>query len=577
MQIPQVNNTLAFGRAFTTQEKQQYKKLIHDSRKALGLEDTSAIIFDFNVPGEKNYDIGIGTTFSDSMSQFSKFVQDMTGITSIQLAPQGKISPDNVSPYKSTNYAIGSHIINLKKLTQKKYVEILMPDDIKQASDKYDGESIQHKYKTDYKNVLGTDVIRGEQEKLLYLAFTNFGFGLSIYEESSERLNVEFQKFKEDNKEWLEPESIFTILTEEYENDNFNDWNDIDKDLYTHKLSDNERQERINEIKRENQELIEYENFKQFLAYKQQHELRSEQNKQGLKLYGDCLLGFSNSEIWRNKDCFNEETLNNDISSRGLDSLDYTKLGKLDKNGDIAELGAAGKLLYNKYCKLFERYDGLKINKQRQLTPQTNNESKKIILSIMNKALKDTMGDKFNPSVQIILDDSYDGNHNNDSLVAIAEDKKKRVFQHNIDTSKLNYSVSEYKNQNQEEKDKENFRISTFSERFTAPKQSFTLPDMFGMKECINNPKNEIGDNWSVRIPSNYEEFYFSQLSKGYGLNTAKALENAFYIKNINNKKLTEKLKEAADILRQSGPNTENDANKLEKDGHLGEKFVYIS
>ena len=37
----------------------------------------------------------------------------------------------------------------------------------KQASDKYDGESIQHKYKTDYKNVLGTDVIRGEQEKLL--------------------------------------------------------------------------------------------------------------------------------------------------------------------------------------------------------------------------------------------------------------------------------------------------------------------------------------------------------------------------------------------------------------------------
>ena len=42
-----------FGRAFTTNEKQSYKKLINDTKKELGIKDTSAIVFDFNVPSEQ--------------------------------------------------------------------------------------------------------------------------------------------------------------------------------------------------------------------------------------------------------------------------------------------------------------------------------------------------------------------------------------------------------------------------------------------------------------------------------------------------------------------------------------------
>ena len=98
-----------FGRAFTTNESIAYSKLLNDSRKALNLEDTTAIVFDFNIPSAKGQNTAIGTTWSQSMSPFIKFIKDMTGVTSVQLAPQGKISLGNTSPYSGTNFAFGEH------------------------------------------------------------------------------------------------------------------------------------------------------------------------------------------------------------------------------------------------------------------------------------------------------------------------------------------------------------------------------------------------------------------------------------------------------------------------------------
>ena len=86
-----------FGRAFTTQEKKAYSALLSDARKELEIKDTSAIVFDFNVPSKVGEDTAIGTTWSDAMKDFISFVKDMTGITSIQLQPQGKIEMGNRS------------------------------------------------------------------------------------------------------------------------------------------------------------------------------------------------------------------------------------------------------------------------------------------------------------------------------------------------------------------------------------------------------------------------------------------------------------------------------------------------
>ena len=119
-----------FGRAFTTAEKKAYADLLKDAKKELNIQDTTAIVFDFNVPSEKGYNTGIGTTFSDSMQKFTSFVQSMTGISSIQVQPQGKISVGNTSPYSGTNYAYGEHIIDLKKLSTPEYASILDEEQI---------------------------------------------------------------------------------------------------------------------------------------------------------------------------------------------------------------------------------------------------------------------------------------------------------------------------------------------------------------------------------------------------------------------------------------------------------------
>ena len=131
MRINSINH-INFGRAFTTKEKAEYKKLIADCQKELGIKDTTAIVFDFNVPSTEGKNTGIGSTWSESMKSFIPFVKDMTGITSIQLQPQGKISRGNTSPYSGTNFAFGEHIIALDKLTQKEYGCLLSEDFIKE-------------------------------------------------------------------------------------------------------------------------------------------------------------------------------------------------------------------------------------------------------------------------------------------------------------------------------------------------------------------------------------------------------------------------------------------------------------
>ncbi len=655
MQITQKNYVPNFGRAFTTEEKKEYKELIKTSRKALGLRDTSAIVFDFNVPSEEGFNLGIGSSYSESMLNLTDFMKTMIGINSVQLSPQGKISPVNTSPYSGTNFALGEHIIDLKQLTTPEYAEILSEDDIKNLNLEFQLFDVNDsgEYRTDYEYILGSDIKMGTQEKLLKKAYINFGFGVNIYDKDASRLDYEFKQFKEKNKDWLEPETLFSILTEEYGTDDFNNWDETDKNLYSESIPKEIRQKRIDSLKSDYKETIEYESFKQFLADKQQHISKKELNLKSIKVYGDCLLGFARSEIWSAKDCFTEnlyyggpDSLNcpdtNGIQTWGLTALDYTKLGEIGKNGDISKLGITGKLLYNKYCKFFERYDGLRMDAASQFVDpfiykETTQGCEKVpmpeindkILKILCKAGKDTLGRNFdsnNPNkvfLELIGEGAekskgltkniyphlfttsfaeYNetpeqfkkqgyhpnkfyigvGNHDNDSLVNLSQNKEKRYVQmqgiyndYNIDMSKPNYNCSEYKNQSDEEKNQEDFRIAKFAEIFTSAKQFFTLPDMFGMSQRINISGKVSPENWRVRIPNNYEDFYFSQLSKGYGLNPAKSYENAFYMKHLNRPDLTSKLAQAAEILRQDGPTNEEAANEADKKGKLKNKFSF--
>lgn len=648
-----INNNFTytnFGRAFTTQEKKAYVELLKDSKRELNIQDTSAIIFDFNVPSEQGYNTGIGTTFSESMNNFVSFLKTMLGITSVQVQPQGQISKGNLSPYSGTNYAYGTHIIDLKKLTTDEYANILSLPDIEIEIDKNDDIS---ENLTEYEKVLGSENADGIQEKLLKVAFSNFKEKLCSEDNLAVNLNDELQVFIQKNYDWLQKNALFAALSKYYQTDDINKWNDLDKNLYSSSTSEECRQQRIIELEAEFKDVIDYENFKQFIADKQQKESRKNLNEQGIKLYGDCLIGFSQSEMWANRSCFRENLYyggpdpncpeTNGIQTWGLPALDYTKLGECSENGDISKLGEVGKFLYDKYFTFFERYDGIRMDAAWQfVTPfiyqaiNGNYEEFKLpeinftIFNIMKAAAKDALGDKFdeqNPDnimlelVGMSADKSramtinmyphlyttayaeYDetpkkflekgyqngkfyvgvGCHDNDSLVNTAKDTNKRKLHlagmkrdYDLNLANFSYFDDEYQKQSEEEKAQEDFRNAKFAEIFTSSKQFFTMPDVFGMSERINISGKDSKKNWRIRIPANYEQFYFSQLSNGYGLNLPKVLANAMEMNHSSNDKLIQKCNESAEILRQKGPVTEQTANNADELGLLDKKFEYI-
>jgi 4-alpha-glucanotransferase len=419
MKINPIISANNFGRAFTTTEKASYKKLVNDVKNELNINDTTAIVFDFNVPSEKGKNTGIGTTFSNEMLNFTSFLKDMVGINSIQLQPQGKITKTNMSPYSGTNFALGEHIIDLQKLTTEDYSCLLTENDIKEADENYKQDKLTREYKTDYAYVLGTSQNNGIQEILLKKAYENFKTN------GSEKLNKEFSQFKKENNDWLEKNSLFEALSTEYKTQDITKWKDLDKNLYLSSTKHEERESRIFQIKNKYSDLIDFEDFKQFLAYKQQKESKEILNSENIKIYGDCLIGFSRSEMWSNIDCFKENwyyggpdpncSETNNIQTWNLPALDYTQLGECDFDGDISKLGKTGKFLYDKYSTFFKRYDGIRMDAAWQfVTPfiyeQKNGNYQQVnlpeinftIFNIMKAAAKNVYKENFD-KVLIIL------------------------------------------------------------------------------------------------------------------------------------------------------------------------------
>lgn len=644
-----------FGRAFTTSESKAYSELIKDAKKQLGIEDTTAIIFDFNVPSRPNENTAIGSTWSYAMPDFIDFIQKMTGISSIQLQPQGKIQQGNTSSYSGTNYALGEHIIDLSKLESPEYASILPKGYVKKLDEHYNGDKHIREYKTDYAYVLGQNNNPGVQKKALLSAFQNFQAEVNNKNPQAIKLNNEFNLFKQENENWLEKDALFETLAQHYNTSDFNQWSETDKNLYSLKYPENKRTTRIAQLKAEFPEEIEFEKFIQFIADKQQKESRIILNEKNIQIYGDCLIGFSPSEIWANKDCFRENLYyggpdpgcpeTNNIQTWGLHALDYTKLGECSEDGDLSKLGEVGKCLYDKYTTFFKRYDGLRMDAAWQfVTPfiyqevNGNYEEVKLpeinftILNIMKAAAKNALGSKFDeqnpdnimlelvglsagksremtlnkyPHLYTTAYAEYDetpkkfmekgykngkfytgvGCHDNDSLVNMSRDTQKRELHlsgmkrdYNLQTDNLGFNTKEYQQLSHEEKQQENFRTAKFAELFTAAKQFFTLPDMFGMSERINISGKKNDNNWTVRIPSDYERFYFSQLANGYGLNIPKVFANAMQMGSKNtNQYLIQKCNEAAEILRSKGPATEQEANLAEKEGQLNNTFEYVA
>lgn len=613
MKIASIQSSASFGRALTTPEKKEYEKTLNDARKQLGIDKTTATIFDFSVPTAKN-DTGIGTSFSTDAQKMAGLLKTMCGVNSIQLQPQGEISNYVRSPYSGTGFSLGMHIIDLTKLQDESYGKLLTPSDMKSdyMTRTTDHDSVK------YDNVFAPD----GQKAMLRKAYARF----QKLDETSP-LKKDFEQFKKDNSYWVEKDALFEAAAVANGSGDMRTWPHRDQNVFATKQGDQERIAQLKYVKDDaGNNVVDFEQFVQFIADKQQKDSKAEFNKQGIDIYGDCQIGFSQKDFWAHKSAFYP------TYEFGCDIGDG-KYSCWSPAINFEELnGEAGELLYNKFDLFFKRYDGVRIDAAWQLInpmicepwtnkgqsvfdnngnklghklnhqPRVPNGGRKIIKDIVLKAADKNKVAHDKVFLELLGGNSYDsldavkglgttlihitryggdnwgrvkyyesrgdnkyqnmrpgdytigpGTHDDYSLMEQVENGRER-------SGYLAYDL--HLNPAELVSNPAKLSEAVYAELFTTKNQFATLPDMLGSRRRINVPNTTDG-NWSYRAPRDYEKQYHENLAKGRGLNAADALAKAIKAKQFGRPStLTQKLEHFANILKQQGPMTTEEADR---------------
>lgn len=611
MKISALSNAVTFGRALSSKELKYFKYAQEEAKRSLNIDKTTATVFDFSVPTAKK-DTGIGTSFSQDAQEMAELLKVMCGVNSIQLQPQGEISNYVRSPYSGTGFSLGMHIIDLTKLADDEYGRLLSAKDLNSPY----MTRVENHDSVDYENVFSPD----GQKAMLQKAFKRFNTL-----DATHPMKKEFAAFQQENTYWLEKDALFEAAAVANGSEDMRTWPQRDQNVFATKEGDAERIAQLKYVEdSEGNNVVDFNEFVQFIADKQQKESKQNYNEKGIDIFGDCQIGFSQKDVWAHKSAFYPTKefgceIGGGNYSCWSPAIDF---GKID--------GDAGELLYNKFDLFFKRYNGVRIDAAWQLIKPLicepmkdgdkdvfdNNGNKlghkiqhqpdvggRIINDIVLRAADNNNVPRDKVFLELLGGNSYDSldtvKHSGASLIHITKyggDSWGRVkfYESRGDNKYQNMNPGDYTigpgthdddtlleqvqngkhraeylardlhlNKGELEHSSEALSKAVWAELFTTQNQFATLPDILGSTRRINLPNTTDG-NWSYRASRDYEREYFENLAKGKGLNLADALAKALKAKqNGHRSDITDRLEYFADILRQQGPMTRKEADKL--------------
>lgn len=356
---PRVKSNVSFERKLKEEEKPQYTHAINDALDYLGVKNLSMIIHGSSFPSDKR-DTSIGSPYSKGSEKFVDFLK-LNGFNSVQLGPGGTIGKEDVSPYISKVYAKNELFIDLEQLKSEKYAGILS----EQTYNKLTTENKETKDKNyNYANFNKAFSVYDEAMKE---AFLNFEYMVDAKNPNALKLNEEYNKFKEDNKNWVEYDGLYKVLSEHYGTGNYEEWKvEEDRNLPVHlKSGDKKAQIRYKQLMRKYGKDVERNTFTQFIADKQLRENNKHRKEIGFNYIGDLLVGFSESDVWANQNAFLKGWklgcpyggAGNGPQTWGIPVLDPKKL--FTENG---ALGVSGRVLKEKIEYSLKNYDNVRID-----------------------------------------------------------------------------------------------------------------------------------------------------------------------------------------------------------------------
>lgn len=612
---------IGFGRALTTKEKEDYVSTVKQAKEKLGATGKSIlIVHDVCLPQAPHNNTGVGNISSPQATGFFDLMKNYLDISHIEVLPQGEVSSDGKGfhcAYSGTALSLGTHQINLELLTKPEFGQILMDEDVKKVVDANKEKSITDKsgertILANYENVVSPD---SEHNLALRKAFVNFE---KLPEDNS--LKTKFELYKKENNEILEPKALYAILAKEHGSHDWARWHDeTDENLYSPNRNEAKSSGRIQELKEKHSGEIDFFKFRQFMADEHHSYGRQKLNKNGLRLIGDCLIGFTKDEEWVHQGAF----IKGSTIGWSFPAFDDKKIHNPD-----GSLGDTGKYLKKKFEFFFKRYDSVRFDVGRLYSNnvyELHSNSKSVdlgdgVLKFIEKTaetIKTAKGEKYNQKDLMYEGDgggffhtNYQGesgvvkpfegrvlvkstgemNQNWDSVDFLLNKAKISaddfvIGTGNHDTLPLRQLAEGKGHAGQKEsqleplsrflkipaeglKEPKEFAKAKFAELFTGAKNHmFFYMDVMGKKERFNKIVNNTSENFRYKLSDNYEADYHAKLQEGHGFNLMDAMEKAFKAKGLDEKHpaLYKTIKKYSGILAEKGVLTEAEANKTIK------------
>ena len=323
-------------------------KLIQEALKVLGKDNLALIIHGSSFPAKFGEDTGFGTYNSEAGHNLIDYASCV--FNALQLGPAGKTKSSDSSPYCGTIFSGNPLFIDLKKLTEKEWDNILSEDTYNRVianNPKKDSGRTAYSY------------IHKAQNEALKEAWINFR-GKS----KSDKLVKKFTSFKKENKSWLDNDALYEALSIENGNDYWYIWkNETDKNLLNPKSEDEKKiyEKRIEEIQKKYEDEIEFYKFCQFVLECQNEETKKFALKRGIKMIADRQVAFSDRDAWAYQSLFlpgwylgcPPDYFSKDGQAWGFPVMDPDKMYNED-----GSLGEGGILMKNLYKKMFKEFPG---------------------------------------------------------------------------------------------------------------------------------------------------------------------------------------------------------------------------
>ena len=326
-------------------------KLVSEALKVLGKDNLALIIHGSSFPSKQGEDTGFGTFNSEAGHELIDYAHGI--FNALQLGPAGKTKSDDASPYTGTIFSGNPLFIDLKQLTEKKWDNILSQETFEKV---VANNPRQNQGRTAY------DYIQKAQIEALKEAWKNFKeihgglFGSP--------LKKEFEKFKKDNALWLDNDSLYEALSIENGSDFWYTWkNETDKNLMNPKSEEEKKTyaARIDEIKKNYEDEIEFYKFCQFVLEQQNEETKKFALSKGIKMIADRQVAFSDRDAWAYQSLFLDgwylgcppDYFSKDGQAWGFPVMDPDKMFNAD-----GSLGEGGILMKNLYKKMFKENPG---------------------------------------------------------------------------------------------------------------------------------------------------------------------------------------------------------------------------